>query len=108
MSYVERGLYRDLLDECWAEGSIPSSHAELAEICDCPEHVIADAWPKLSKCFIEAGRDRLLNLRLEAERTETDKIRATRARAGKAGGSSKLRNANALVASDKQMLAGGS
>src|ERR1035437_2228668 len=88
MGYIAQGLYRSLLDECWAEGSIPTDPGELAEICGCPEQVLAEAWQMLSKCFVlENGR--YINLRLDEERTEKDKIRATKAVAGKAGGLSR-------------------
>ena len=49
MTYVERGLYRELLDECWAEGFIPTEMQDLADICDCPVDVMRDAWPRLEK-----------------------------------------------------------
>jgi hypothetical protein len=41
MTYVERGLYRELLDECWAEGFISDDLGALAEVCGCPRDVLA-------------------------------------------------------------------
>jgi len=108
MSYIERGLYRELLDECWAEGSIPSGIFELADLCNCPEQVLADAWQKLGKCFADAGNGRLINLRLDEERTETDRNRAAKALAGKAGGLAKSHAATPGVADVKQLKAGAS
>ena len=100
MNYIERGLYRELLDECWAVGFIPNDLDELADICGCPKQVLADAWQVLSKCFIE--RDGvLINDKLDSLRTDTDKLRATRAAAGRAGALAKAdKQANA-----KQVLA---
>jgi uncharacterized protein YdaU (DUF1376 family) len=105
MSYIERGLYRELLDECWAVGYIPNDLAELADICGCPEQVLADAWQMLSKCFVE--RDGvLINEKLDSVRTETDKTRATRAAAGRAGALAKVKslaNAKQMPASAQQV-----
>lgn len=92
MNYIERGLYRDLLDECWAEGFIPDDIEKLADICGCPVDVLANAWQVLSKCFANAGNGFLYNERLEQERTDMDKTRANRARAGAAGGRAKSSN----------------
>lgn len=96
MNYIERGLYRELLDECWAEGFIPDDIEKLADICGCPVDVLANAWQVLSKCFANAGNGFLYNERLEQERTDMDKTRANRARAGAAGGRAKASNGAAL------------
>lgn len=92
MSYIERGIYRELLDECWAEGFIPDDIEKLADICGCPSEVMANAWQVLSKCFANAGNGFLYNERLEQERTDMDRTRANRARAGAAGGRAKATN----------------
>lgn len=89
LSYLERGLYRDLLDECWVEGHIPDDPAKLADICGCPLGVMAEAWPNLRPRFspIE-GLDGmyLTSARLEVERTELDafRVRQSMRRKGKA------------------------
>jgi uncharacterized protein YdaU (DUF1376 family) len=97
MTYIERGLYRELLDECWIEGSIPKSISDLADICGCPEEVMANAWQMLSKCFIKVG-DKYENEKLNSMRTERDQIRVIRSQAGKAGGQAKVANANKVQA----------
>lgn len=94
MSYIERGLYRDLLDECWADGSIPNDLEELAEICGCPDDVLANAWQVLSKCFVDRGDGRLVNEKLESLRTDTDKTRLARAESGKKGAIAKQMPSN--------------
>jgi uncharacterized protein YdaU (DUF1376 family) len=106
MSITEKGIYRELLDEAWVEGSIPSGMSELAEICDCPEQVLADAWHKVGKCFVDAGNGRLVNLRLNEERTETDQKRAAKALAGRAGGLAKSHASTSNMADAKQLKAG--
>ncbi len=104
MSYIEKGLYRELLDECWAEGFIPSDLEKLADICGCPVEVMANAWQVLSKCFVD-DNGVFINERLEKERTELDKIRVKRSLAGSKGGHAKLLNENESEANAKQMPA---
>lgn len=91
MSYVERGLYRELLDECWVEGFIPMDFGKLSEICGCPEQVLADAWPNLSVCFEEIEPGVLISPRMHQERTAKDAERVKRAIAGAEGGKAKSR-----------------
>ncbi|CAB4121476.1 Protein of unknown function DUF1376 [uncultured Caudovirales phage] len=88
MSYIERGLYRELLDECWVEGSIPNDVAELADICNCPVDVMADAWQVLSSCFVFID-GLLVNEKLHSLRTEKDIERLKKAENGKKGGIAK-------------------
>ena len=92
MSYVERGLYRELLDECWAEGFITDDLNTMAEICGCPLEIMASAWQVLSKCFASAGGNILINPRMDRERTDKDQERATKAIAGKTGGLAKAKH----------------
>lgn len=96
MTCLQKGIYRELLDECWADGSIPDDISALADIAGCTEQELTDAWQLLSKCFYEVTPGRLTNRKLEEQRTETDALRATRSRAGEAGGKQKLANAKQL------------
>ena len=89
MSYIERGLYRELLDECWVEGFIPSDIEELADICGCPVEVMADAWQVLSKCFDVLEDGKLVNEKLHSLRTEKDVERLKKSENGKKGGIAK-------------------
>ena len=88
MSYIERGLYRELLDECWVEGFIPNDIDQLADICGCPTEVMASAWQVLSSCFIEIDGF-LVNEKLHSLRTEKDKERLVKSENGKKGGIAK-------------------
>lgn len=103
MDYITRGLYRSLLDECWAEGSIPTDMDQLADICDCPTEVLANAWQLLSKCFREQNGV-LVNIRLDSERTELDQKRVKLALNGKKGGEAKLSKVSAEEANAKQLV----
>jgi uncharacterized protein YdaU (DUF1376 family) len=104
MSYVERGLYRELLDECWVEGSIPDSIELMADICGCPVDVMTDAWQVLSKCFVLLD-GRLHNEKMDSMRTEKDHERVARQVAGRKGGSAKSLNSNDSEASASKCLA---
>jgi uncharacterized protein YdaU (DUF1376 family) len=89
MTALERGIYRELLDEQWRIGHLVNDPAWLADAAMCTEQELANAWQMLSKCFppIEGTDGQLLaNTRLEAERTENDTLRAKRATAGRLGG----------------------
>lgn len=103
MSYVERGLYRELLDECWVEGSIPNDIAELADICGCPEDVMADAWQVLESCFELLEDGTLINEKLHSLRTAKDAERAQKSLNGKKGGIAKNFKIHEDMASVKQV-----
>jgi uncharacterized protein YdaU (DUF1376 family) len=111
MGYIERGLYRELLDECWVEGFIPNDIASLAEICGCPKDVMANAWQVLESCFVLLD-DKYINEKMESMRTEKDAERLAKSLSGKKGGDSKSLNikgkkrvAKQVVASAKQVVA---
>ena len=91
LSPLERGLHRELLDEQWEKGWIPDDIEKLAEICDCPVEMMCEAWPNIRRCYepIEDDPSKLINSRLERERTETDSKRAACARAGLASANAK-------------------
>jgi hypothetical protein len=44
LTWQERGLYRELLDECWIEGSIPDDLPRLAEHRRCPSWSLNSSW----------------------------------------------------------------
>lgn len=104
MSYIERGLYRELLDECWVEGFIPNDISILAEICGCPNDVMANAWQVLESCF-ELVDDKYINKKMESMRTEKDTERLIKSLNGKKGGDSKSLKSKPKKASAKQVLA---
>jgi hypothetical protein len=105
MGYIARGFDRELLDEQWIEGSLPTSMAALAEICQCPVKGMEKAWPDIAPCFDESD-GRLINLKLESLRTAQDSTRVKRIEAGRLGGLAKqsLANAKHLVEAKNQMV----
>jgi uncharacterized protein YdaU (DUF1376 family) len=96
LTWQERGIYRELLDECWIEGSIPDDPPRLAEIAGVPQGVMAEAWVHLRPMFVEIdGLDGmyLTHRRLETERSEDDAYRVRMANAGRKGGLAKASKA---------------
>jgi uncharacterized protein YdaU (DUF1376 family) len=83
LHYVAKGLYRELLDEQWSEGFLPSDVGTLADICGCPLGVMQEHWPSLQDLFETQEDGSLVNHKLEQQRTEEDSIRAAKARGGK-------------------------
>ncbi len=86
MDYIARGLYRELLDEQWSEGTLPADLAQLADICGCPVEVMREKWPQIEGCFLDAGDERIFNQTLEDQRTDLDSARVKMARGGRNGG----------------------
>lgn len=109
MGYLARGLYRELLDEEWLEGSLPLDLASLADICGCPTDIFEQTWPEIVPCF-EEFEGRLFNVKLENLRTAKDAERVKRARAGRTGAFAKIGVANAkqVLEPSKQVLASAS
>jgi uncharacterized protein YdaU (DUF1376 family) len=107
LSWQERGIYRELLDECWIEGSIPDDPDKLAEIAGCPRGVMAEAWANLKAMFVPLeGMDGmyLTSRRLEAERSEDDNFRVKKSHAGRLGGLAKASSAKQKLANPSQQL----
>jgi hypothetical protein len=108
MNYIERGLYRDLLDEQWEKGSVSGEAEDMADICGCPVDVMANAWQVIGKCF-DCIEGRFVNATLEEQRTEKDAERIKRSKSGHLGGVAKAeRNqpeASKCLAPVKQILA---
>lgn len=107
MSYIERGLYRELLDECWCEGWIPDDIEAMADICGCPVSVMADAWHVLRKCFVMLD-GRWHNEKLHSMRTVVDKERVSKSEAGRSGGLRKALNQKESVADASERQTGAS
>lgn len=95
LTWQERGLYRELLDECWVEGCIPDDPPRLAEIARCPLGVMAEAWPNIKPLFAECDWGDgmyLTSRRLEIERSEEDRRRVAMSQGGKKGAATRLKH----------------
>jgi uncharacterized protein YdaU (DUF1376 family) len=103
MTALERGIYRELLDEQWRVGHLVNDPEWLAEAAMCTADELASVWQVLGKCFppVEGSDGKLLaNERIEAERTEVDRQRVNRTIAGQLGGKAKAKQ---VLASAKQV-----
>lgn len=66
MNATERGIYRELLDECWVEGSIPEDAEGLCEVANCTRAELDAAWPVVGKCFTLRADGRYVNAKIAA------------------------------------------
>jgi len=89
MDYEERGIYITLLSHCWLEGSIPADPGKIARLLKLGE---VDLAPIL-KCFMESEDDpeRLINSRLDRERTKQFEWRKKCSKGGKASARKRVR-----------------
>lgn len=83
----EKGIYRELIDQCFIAGSISSDTVILARFVHEPIEYFQVLWEKIRSKFVAANHpDRLTSRRLERDRDRLNRIRARRSKAGKTGG----------------------
>jgi len=86
MTPTERGIYRDLLDSQWIEGSLPGEREKLVRLVqNCTKQEFDKAWPAVKECFEEMGEGRIGNRRLRELRDQVDKVREKLSESGKFG-----------------------
>lgn len=86
MNVAQLGIYERLRDHEWYEGSVPSDESQLIAIIG---HGITRAqfrklWPGVACCFHDRGDGRLINARLELQRTEQRDFNEGKSRGGQA------------------------
>jgi len=88
----EKGIYRELIDECWVAGSITSDPEVLTRMVHEPLEYFAGVWAKIRRKFnsMESG-SRLYHPRLEIDRQRLNGIRKKRTNAGSLGNEEKRR-----------------
>jgi uncharacterized protein YdaU (DUF1376 family) len=91
MTMEERGVYITLLCLAWLDGSIPSDTGALANLCRTNKVRMDRMWPVVGACFVEAEgtMNRLVNPRMEVERTKQKINREKKAIAGSEGAKSR-------------------
>lgn len=72
MNGVERGIYRELLDYCWSDGSIPDDVAAIARLTKHDEATIQAAWATVGKWFIRGADGRLYNAQMTEVRAKQE------------------------------------
>ena len=89
MNYEERGIYITLLSHCWLEGSIPADPEKIALLL---KSGFIDLTHVL-KCFEESEEDpeRMINPRLDRERTKQFEWRKKCSKGGKASARKRVR-----------------
>lgn len=85
LALPERAIYRELLDYCWAEGSLPTDEKTLAVICACDIREFRKSWKAVKQLFIEQD-GRLTHHRVVAGRDKLQSWNEARREAGKKGG----------------------
>lgn len=82
-----RGVYRELIDECWVTGSISSNLEILAKFVREPFDYFATVWAIIRRKFRSILRGkRLISKRLEKDRLRLQNLREKRQRSGHLGG----------------------
>lgn len=79
MSWAARGLYRELMDECWIKGSVPSTVNGIAELFEVDESEIAPLLPQVIRCFDVHEDGSMTSPFIEVIRTEADARRVIQA-----------------------------
>ncbi len=102
LSLSERGLYRDLLDLCYQDGSIPSDERRLRLMAACGDDEFTSAWEKVKNLFEE--RDgRLYNEKVSGVRGRIEQWHEGKRQAGRKGGTAKaqLKHSYSFASSKK-------
>jgi len=79
MDWACRGIYRELMDECWLKGSIPSSAVGIAEMFGCDSSEIEPYLDQLRRCFDLHEDGAMTSPFIEELRTEADARRVIQA-----------------------------
>ena len=88
LTVTARYIFRELLDYCWIEGSIPNDEAALARIAAVELKELRSVWPTLKSKFIER-EGRLTHWRVIEKRPKLQGWANSRVKGGQKGGHSK-------------------
>jgi uncharacterized protein YdaU (DUF1376 family) len=85
MTLEECGLHIKLLCRSWLDGSIPADVVEIARLVREPAARVKRLWRAIEPCFEPAQDGRLVQPRLERERSKQAEYRRSKSDAGKRG-----------------------
>jgi uncharacterized protein YdaU (DUF1376 family) len=85
MTLEEVGCYWLLLCYCWNERSLPNDLKRLARLLKIRPSHMARLWEAVGPCFVEDENGRLVNRRLQQERSKQEAFRENRSVSGKKG-----------------------
>jgi len=94
MTALERGIYRELLDEQFLSGPLPACERKLRMIARCDQ----DEWDQAREAVLakfEQIDGRLVNARMESERNEREEIRQMKVEAARKSHESRRKNNSA-------------
>ncbi len=93
-----RGIYREILDLCYVQGSIPKDIATLAKQCDCEPSEIEAIWAIISRHFYQDKHDknRLRNKFSEVKRKTFFAHMKTQKQNASNGGAAKSRKSREI------------
>lgn len=83
LSSAGRGMFRELLDYCWIEGSLPNDVRALKSISGGTDKEFAAEWPVMERCFDVIG-DRLHHWKVDEKRPDLVAHKQQRSSAGRA------------------------
>lgn len=91
LSLAARGLYRELLDECWRAGSVPDDPEAIAEAVFRPVSEVRRVWPAVRSFFEHRPDGRLYSERIRDLRREQEIKHRKAVENGRKGGRPKTK-----------------
>lgn len=85
LNLEERALYRELLDFCYIERSLPTNERSLARIANCSDDEFSRAWPNVQLLFNRLN-DRYHHPKVDQVLAKLDGYREQKSLAGRASG----------------------
>jgi uncharacterized protein YdaU (DUF1376 family)/ribosomal protein L37E len=92
MTLEERGAFREAIDYCYREGSLPNDRRKLLAILACTEEEFTRAWPAVEAQFIKTEDGRLENHRVNEVLPELERWHEQRRKAGRVSGLKRRKN----------------
>jgi hypothetical protein len=82
---VARGIYRELLDQCYVAGDFEYDEDWICGLCRCTKDQLAEAWKKIEQSFPKRDNGRRFNAHSERFRKDFFKFIAKQKKYGKTG-----------------------
>lgn len=89
LSPIGRYVYRELLDQCYIDGSIPNEPELLAKIVDLPRREFDKVWSDVSRAFDLREDGRYHHSKADTVLTEIERWKEQKSNAGKRSGESR-------------------
>jgi uncharacterized protein YdaU (DUF1376 family) len=102
----EKGIYRELIDQCWVAGGISSNPEDLARFVGEPVDYFRGVWAKIHKKFRVRG-DGLISKRLEQDRRRLKEVRKKRKDAAQKGADQRWKDKRTTMPKPKEIHAKG-